>query len=118
MSQTISGFSPTTKLSGGHNGLIFTKGSTSNATINGTGLTNGLAVTVLFPRQSPNPHIKWTGVTANTNAGGTQCTAALIEQLVNNGPHAGTKGDDPVTVSVTVGDATTDSNIQTGTAPP
>ena len=120
MSVTISGFTPSSRIQGGKNGLIWTKGATSNAMITGTGLTDGLSVTVLFPGRSQNPKIKWTGTTTDSNADGTQCSVQLTEQLDNNGPGQGGQKpptDDNTTVSVTVGTATTDATVPVGTSP-
>jgi hypothetical protein len=99
MPVTVSSFSPTTELSGGHAGLNRQKGSKSYATITGTGLTNGLPVEVHSPAESRRPNLKWTGTTANSNADNTQCDAELIEQL----EHISEDGSG--TVSVTVGDS-------------
>jgi hypothetical protein len=112
---TSDGFVPTTEV-GGKKGLHWTKDSQSNATLNGTGLVNGLTVTVLFPKESQNPKIKWTGTTTNSNSGNTQCTVALTEQLKNNGPKT-PDTDDDTTVSVTASDSTTSSNTITPTIP-
>jgi hypothetical protein len=116
--QTIGAFSPSTPLSGGNNGLIVTQNSNSDTSITGTGLMDDLRVAVLYPAYSPNPTLKWTGMTANTSQDGTTCTAQVTEILLNTGQKRRTVGDDLTTVSVTVGDATTTVDIFTGVPPP
>jgi hypothetical protein len=115
LSTTGDGFVPTSDV-GRKKGLHWKKGSHSSATLNGTGLVDGLTVTVLYPKQSNNPKIKWTGTTANSNADHTQCTVDLTEQLDNDGPGKRDKDDD-TTVSVTASDSTTTSNTITPTVP-
>jgi hypothetical protein len=98
------GFVPTTVLASGKKGLKRPQGSVSTATLNGTGLTNGLPVTILHPPQSHNPQVCWTGTTANSNSTNTQCTVDLTEQ--HQGPERPPRDDD-TTVSVTAGDSNT-----------
>jgi hypothetical protein len=114
---TTNGFVPTTLLGNGKKGLKRPKGAKSHATLNGTGLTNGLTVTVLVPPQSHNPHIQWTGTTANANRDNTQCTVELTEQLPEHGPAHSHITDDNTTVSVTANDSSTTSNTITPTVP-
>jgi hypothetical protein len=115
---TVGRFSPTTQLSGGNQGLIWTQGSVSTVTITGSGLSNGLPVSAVYPIPPATPTIQWTGTTANTNADGTQCTAELTEQLPNSGPGKKLPLDTPITVTVTVSTSVPiNANINTGTAP-
>jgi hypothetical protein len=102
-------FVPATKLAGGHFGLKRKKGSTSDAILLGSGLTDGLDVTVLKPPNSTNPEHEWTGLTANTDPDGTECTVELT--AVRN--HQDKDRDDITTVSVTVGTATQVTNVFT-----
>jgi hypothetical protein len=114
---TSNGFVPTSQV-GGKKGLHWKKDSGSSATLNGSGLSDGLAVNVLFPQQSKNPTIQWTGTTTGTNSDGTQTTVnPLTEQLNNDGP--GSEQDTDVTVSVTATDTSTQqsSNTVTPTVP-
>jgi hypothetical protein len=114
---STTGFMPTTILNSGKKGLKRKQGAKSDATLNGTGLTTGLTVTVLHPQQSPHPTIMWTGKTANSNGDNTQCTVELTEQLaIDESAHRHPK-DDPTTVSVTADDGTTSSNTITPTIP-
>ena len=112
---TTNGFVPTTLLGNGKKGLKRPKGAKSNATLNGTGLTDNLTVTVLVPPQSHNPHLEWTGTTANCNNTNTQCTVELTEQQPNHRPPR--PMDDPTTVSVTANDGSTTSNTIEPTIP-
>lgn len=73
------GFVPTTIIGTGEKGLHAALNSNSNATLYGSGLMNGLTVTVLFPDQSPNPHFRWTGVTSGANSAGTSCAVQLTQ---------------------------------------
>ncbi len=110
MSINLNSFVPTSQLRSGNKGLHWTKDSTSTASLTGSGLANGLTVTVLyFPSKSPNPTIKWTGTTYNFNPATTSCDVDLDEKLDNDGP-AHTDYDTSVTVSVTATDGTTTSN--------
>jgi hypothetical protein len=107
------GFEPTSAV-GNKFGLHWQKGSTSSATLNGTGLVNGLTVTVLFPSRSPNPQIEWTGITSGSSEDNTQCTVnPLTEQKSNNGP--GAEADTDITVSVTATNTTTNQSSNTVT---
>ncbi|MHB1562279.1 MAG: hypothetical protein ACYC61_32950 [Isosphaeraceae bacterium] len=110
MAINLSSFVPTDQIGPGRNGLHGRKGSTSTARLMGSGLTDGLNVTVLFPCSSQNPTIKWTGTTFNSNPANTACDVNLEEQLENRGPELGIDFDDTVTVSVTATDGTTTSN--------
>jgi hypothetical protein len=110
MSIVLSTFVPVGQVSPGKNGLHWKKGSTSSATLTGSGLVNGLSVTVLFPKKATNPVIQWTGTTFNSNSTNTSCDVTLTEQLENNGPPPHPIDDDSVTVSVTATDGTTTSN--------
>jgi hypothetical protein len=115
LNTTGDGFVPTTDV-GGKKGLHWKKDSESDATLNGTGLVNGLTVTVLFPKESQNPKIKWTGTTSDSNSDNTQCTVTLTEQLKNDGPRP-SPDDNDTTVSVTASDSSTSSNTITPTVP-
>jgi hypothetical protein len=105
MSATVSGFSSSTTLHGGHKGLIITHGSTSKLTITGTNLTNGKPVTVLLPPGSTNPTYQWDGRSADANASGTQCTSEVKQQKASPPRDIKNDKDDPATVSVTVDDS-------------
>jgi hypothetical protein len=116
MPPEVKGFTSSTKLSGGHNGLIVTSNAASKLTINGSSLKNGDKVTVLYPAQSSNPTYQWEGPCTDTNSAGTQCTAVVTQKKEAKGRPT---GDDPTTVSVTAGDSTpTNVNTYTGVAPP
>jgi hypothetical protein len=115
LSTSGNGFVPTSDV-GNKKGLHWKKDSQSSATLNGSGLVDGLSVTVLYPPQSQNPRIKWIGTTYNSNTDNTQCAVDLTEQLQNDGPGTLT-GDDNTTVSVTASDSTITSNTITPTVP-
>src|SRR5262249_8710861 len=115
LSTSGNGFVPTSDV-GNKKGLHWKKDSQSSATLNGSGLVNGLSVTILFPPNWPLPKIKWTGTTTNSNPERTQCTVNLTEVLDNDGPRD-PDSDDNTTVSVTASDSTTTSNTITPTVP-
>jgi hypothetical protein len=93
---------PLTKLKGGHFGLKRKKGSTSDVVLLGSGLADGLDVTVLKPPNSASPEHIWTGVTEITDPDGTECIVELT--AVRN--QLKKARDDITTVSVTVGNST------------
>jgi hypothetical protein len=113
---SVSGLSPSSLLSGGNYGLVWTQYKESIASISGTGLTNGLPVTVNYPLPPANPTIQWLGQTANTNVDNTSCTVTLTQNLQTNGPSTlgagktpapGGLGDTNANVSVIVGNPDT-----------
>jgi hypothetical protein len=122
--QTVTSFTANTKLTGGKNGLDKGKGKHSKATIDGTGLSDGLRVDVLDPPFSNDPTFEWTGYTKDTNSAGTESKVDLTQQKEHRTKHVHQKvdpdqegkRDDPATVSVTVGDGSTQSDTYIGTA--
>jgi hypothetical protein len=109
---TNDGFQPTSQV-GNKKGLHWKKGSSSSATLNGSGLINGLAVSVdYYSRGSGNASIQWTGTTQDSNSDNTSCTVNLTEVLDNDGPHH-RKRDDDTTVSVTASDVSTQQSSNT-----
>jgi hypothetical protein len=114
----ITGFSPTTKIRGGQQGLITDVNSISTATITGTDLKNGKSVTVLDPPGSSTPTRQWIGTTSKVNKQGTQCNVVALRQVMSPaGPGTPPPTEDPTPVSVTVGGATMnpDPSVYIGT---
>src|SRR4051794_12036942 len=76
-------FEPTSEISNGKKGLSRKQGTHSTAKITGTGLSDRLDVVVASPA-SGTATLKWTGKSKDTNAGGTECTVHLKEDLSNS----------------------------------
>jgi hypothetical protein len=115
---SISGVVPSTKLSGGMLGLVYTQNAQSNLKINGTGLTDNQPILILYPTPPTSPTMKWTGTSTNSASDGSSTSVTLTQQLANNGPgplplgktaNNGGLGDTLANVSVTVGDINTNA---------
>jgi hypothetical protein len=106
MAVTVTDFAPTTILASGNRGLKRAKDSYSTATITGTGLKEGLDVTVLHPANSKSPNHQWNGKLKGYNDETMQGTVLLRQMVDEHDPSGRHKGDDIVNVSVTVDSST------------
>jgi hypothetical protein len=113
---SITGFNPTSLLSSGSYGLIWTQYKYSLANISGTGLTNSQGVVVSYPVPPANTTIKWEGQTANASSDGTSCTVQMQQVLQTNGPGGLTEGKGPARGGV--GDTNTTVSVSIGNTNP
>lgn len=98
--QTVTGFTPLTQLPGDVTGLDTTDGSTSRASVEGTGFAPGLTVTVWNTGGGSQSYPNWTGTLAKS-------TSPQTVSLTCANPAAGSDdtANDLAEVTVTVGDS-------------
>ena len=118
---TTNGFVPSSSIGEGKKGLHTTHHSTSDATLNGSNLSDGLEVKVKYPANSQDPHFKWTGITTGTSSDQTTCSVQLKQKKKHTGATTQPSilpTDGGSTVSVTATDTSTDPTTSSNTITP